>query len=107
MKHLFEQKSNKKESSHCKTVENIKTKEFEKFSATKFREPIDSFIDRLVEGQETLVEGTNTKDASFTDGTLNLIIFKSWLDGQLKVYFNPLVEVVATQELPNTKKNTN
>ena len=104
MKPLLEQKSNKKESSHCKTVENIKTKEFETFSATKFREPIDSFIDRLVEGQETLIEGANTKHASLTDGTLNLIMFKSWLDSQLKVYFNPLVEVIATQELPNTKK---
>ena len=50
VKPLFEQKSNKKELSHSKTVENIKTKEFETFPATKFREPNDSFIDRLVEG---------------------------------------------------------
>ena len=35
----------------------------------------------------------HTKDASLTDGTLNLIMFESWLDKQLKVYFNPLVEV--------------
>ena len=55
MKSLLEQKSNKKELSHSKTVENIKTKEFEMFPATKFREPIDSFIDRLVEGQETKI----------------------------------------------------
>ena len=55
MKPLLEQKSNKKELSHSKTVENIKTKEFEMFPATKFREPIDSFIDRLVEGQETKI----------------------------------------------------
>ena len=40
----------------------------------------------------------HTKDASLTDGTLNLIMFESWLDKQLKVYFNPLVEVVATQK---------
>ena len=53
VKSLLEQKSNKKELSHSKTVENIKTKEFEMFPATKFREPIDSFIDRLVERQET------------------------------------------------------
>ena len=31
-------------------------------------------------------------------------MFESWLDRQLKVYFNPLVEVGATQELPNAKK---
>ena len=55
VKPLLEQKSNKKELSHSKTVENIKTKEFEMFPATKFREPIDSFIDRLVEGQETKI----------------------------------------------------
>ena len=55
VKPLLEQKSNKKELSHSKTVENIKAKEFEMFPATKFREPIDSFIDRLVEGQETKI----------------------------------------------------
>ena len=55
MKPILEQKSNKKEFRHSKTVENIKTKEFEMFPATKFREPIDSFIDRLVEGQETKI----------------------------------------------------
>ena len=55
MKPLLEQKSNKKELSHSKTVENIKTEEFEMFPATKFRELIDSFIDRLVEGQETKI----------------------------------------------------
>ena len=31
----------------------------------------------------------HTKDASLTDGTLNLIMFESWLDTQSKVYFNP------------------
>ena len=31
-------------------------------------------------------------------------MFKSWLDRQLNVYFNPLVEVVATRELPNANK---
>ena len=56
VKPLLEQKSNKKELSHSKTVENIKTKEFETWNpATKFWEPIDSFIDRLVEGQETKI----------------------------------------------------
>ena len=53
LKPLLEQNSNKKELSHSKAVQNIKTKEFEMFPATKFREPIDSFIDRLVERQET------------------------------------------------------
>ena len=28
----------------------------------------------------------HTKDASLKDGTLNLIMFESWLDKQLKVY---------------------
>ena len=55
VKLILAQKSNKKELSHCKTVENIKTKEFEMFPATKFWEPIDSFIDRLVQGQETKI----------------------------------------------------
>ena len=31
-------------------------------------------------------------------------MFESWLDRQLKVYFNPLVEVVAIQEIPNAKR---
>ena len=31
-------------------------------------------------------------------------MFESWLDRKLKVYFNPLVEVVATQEMPNPKR---
>ena len=31
-------------------------------------------------------------------------MFESWLDRQLNVYFNPLVEVVATRELPNANK---
>ena len=51
VKLLLEQKSNKNELSHSKTVENIKTKEFEMFPVAKFREPMDSFIDRLVERQ--------------------------------------------------------
>ena len=55
VKPLFEQKSNKKELSHSKAAENIKTKEFEMFPVTKFRESIDSFIDRLAEGQKTKI----------------------------------------------------
>ena len=55
MKSLLEPKSNKKKLSHSKTVENIKAKEFETFPATKFREPIDSFRDCSVEGQETKI----------------------------------------------------
>ena len=46
----------------------------------------------------------HTKDATLTDVTLNLIMFESWLGRQLKVYFNPLVEVVAIQEIPNAKR---
>ena len=55
MKPFLEQTSNKNKLSHSKTVENIETKNFETFSATKFREPINSVIDRLVEGQETRI----------------------------------------------------
>ena len=45
-----------------------------------------------------------TKDLNLIDGSLNLIIFERWLEKQLKAYFNPLVDVVATQEI--TKKAT-
>ena len=31
------------------------------------------------------------KDVSLTDGSLNLIVFESWLDSQLNVSFNLLV----------------
>ena len=52
VKSLLDQKSTKNELSHSKTVENIKTKTFETFSAAKFREPIDSFIDNSVDRRE-------------------------------------------------------
>ena len=52
LKSLLDQKSTKNELSHSKTVENIKTKTFETFSAAKFREPIDSFIDNSVDRRE-------------------------------------------------------
>ena len=55
VKPLFEQKLNKNKLSHSKTVENIETKDFEMFSTTKFREQIESFIDRLVGGQESRI----------------------------------------------------
>ena len=55
VKLVLEQKSNKNELSHSKPVENIKTKDFEMFSVVKSLEPIDSFIDRLLEGQETKI----------------------------------------------------
>ena len=55
VKPLLEQKSNKNELSYVKTVENIKTKDFETFSPTQFREPVDCFIYRLVEGQGTKI----------------------------------------------------
>ena len=45
-----------------------------------------------------------TKDLNLIDGSLNLIMFERWLEKQLKAYFNPLVDVVATQEI--TKKAT-
>ena len=44
-----------------------------------------------------------TKDLNLIDGSLNLM-FERWLEKQLKAYFNPLVDVVATQEI--TKKAT-
>ena len=52
LKSLLDQMSTKNELSHSKTVENIKTKSFETFSAVKFREPIDSFIDNSVDRHE-------------------------------------------------------
>ena len=45
------------------------------------------------------------KDSSLLDGSLNLIMFERWLQNQLKAYFNPLVDVVATQETTNKKGN--
>ena len=44
-----------------------------------------------------------TKDLSLTDGSLNLIMFERWLEKQLIAYFNPLVDVVAAQEITNKK----
>ena len=44
------------------------------------------------------------RDAGLRDSILNVVMFESWLDRQLKLYFNQLVEVVATQEIPNAKK---
>ena len=44
------------------------------------------------------------RDAGLRDSILNVVMFESWLDRQLKSYFNQLVEVVATQEIPNAKK---
>ena len=33
------------------------------------------------------------------------MMFEKWLEKQLKAYFNPLVDVVATQEITNKKGN--
>ena len=38
---------------------------------------------------------------------MNLIIFESCLDRQSEVCFNPLVDVIATQEIPNAKRTSN
>ena len=52
IKSLLDHKSTKNEWSHFKTVGNIKTKSFDTFSAAKFREPIEPFIDNSVDRHE-------------------------------------------------------
>ena len=49
------------------------------------------------------------KDTSLADGTLNLIIFESWLDSQLNIYFNPLLnehQVIVRKQFHKTIKRT-
>ena len=45
-----------------------------------------------------------TKDSNLMDGSVNLLIFEKWLDGQIKVYFNPLADIVNKQDLSNKSK---
>ena len=45
-----------------------------------------------------------TKDSNLVDSSVNLLIFKKWLDGQIKVCFNPLADIVNKQDLCNKNK---
>ena len=52
-----------------------------------------------------------TKDLWFVSGDMTLIEFERWLDNCLKIYFNPIMNIIAKQEekpkaLPY-KANTN
>ena len=67
VKSLLDQKSTKNELSHSKTVENIKTKSFETFSAAKFREPIDSFVDNSVDRHEIKISSLYSFDGHASD----------------------------------------
>ena len=35
------------------------------------------------------------------DGSVNLLVFETWLDDQIKVCFNPLADIVNKQDLAN------
>ena len=35
------------------------------------------------------------------DGSINLLVFETWLDDQIKVCFNPLADIVNKQDLAN------
>ena len=67
VKSLLDQKSTKNELSHSKTVENIKTKSFETFSAAKFREPIGSFVDNSVDRHEIKISSLYSFDGHASD----------------------------------------
>ena len=67
VKSLLDQKSTKNELSHSKTVEIIKTKSFETFSAAKFREPIDSFVDNSVDRHEIKISSLYSFDGHASD----------------------------------------
>ena len=42
-----------------------------------------------------------TKDSNLMDGSVNLLVFETWLDDQIKVFFNPLADIVNNQDLAN------
>ena len=67
VKSLLDQKSTKNELSRSKTVENIKTKSLETFSAAKFREPIDSFVDNSVDRHEIKISSLYSFDGHASD----------------------------------------
>ena len=41
----------------------------------------------------------STADSSFTDGSVNLITFEKWLERKLRSYFNPLADIIASDEI--------
>ena len=41
----------------------------------------------------------STSDSSFTDGSVNLIVFEKWLEKKLRSYFNPLADIIASEEI--------
>ena len=38
------------------------------------------------------------------DGSVNLLIFEKWVDGEIKVCFNPLTDIINKQDLSNKSK---
>ena len=45
-----------------------------------------------------------TKDSNLLDGSINLLVFETWLDNQIKVCFNPIADIVNEQDLANKGK---
>ena len=45
-----------------------------------------------------------TKDSNLMDGSINLLVFETWLDDQLKVCWNPPADIVHKQDLANKGK---
>ena len=41
----------------------------------------------------------STSDSSFTDGSVNLIVFEKWLEKKLRSYFNPLTDIITSEEI--------
>ena len=41
----------------------------------------------------------STADSSFTDGSVNLVTFEKWLERKLRSYFNPLADIIASEEI--------
>ena len=37
-------------------------------------------------------------------GSINLLVFQTWLDDQIKVCFNPLADIVNKQDLANKSR---
>ena len=45
-----------------------------------------------------------TKDSNLMDGSIHLLIFEKWLDGQIKVCFNSIADIANKQDLSNKSK---
>ena len=45
-----------------------------------------------------------TKDSNLMNDSVNLLIFEKCLDDQIKVYFNPLADIINKQDLSNKSK---